>query len=74
MATGIETRSPCVSVTGRSRSTKKSWKTFRLDVALPSAPCVVEASIAIRHVVMESAMGMVMLAAPFWSVMISGLM
>jgi hypothetical protein len=70
----MDTRSPWVSVTGRSRSTKKSWKTFRLDTALPSAPCVVEATIAIRQVVMESASGMAMLAAPFWSVTISGLM
>ena len=34
----------------------------------------VEASIAMRQVVMESAIGMEMLARPFWSVMISGLM
>ncbi len=70
----METRSPWVSVTGRSRSTKKSWKTFRLDVPLPSAPCVVEAIMAMRQVVMESASGMAMLAMPFPSVMISGLM
>ena len=45
-----------------------------LDVPLPSAPCVVEASMVIRQVVMESAIGMEMLADPFWSVMIYGLM
>ena len=31
---------------------------------LPSAPCAVEASMAMRQVVMESAMGMAMLARP----------
>ena len=72
MATGIETSSPWVRVTGRSSSVKKSWNTLRLDVPLPSAPCFVDASIAMRHVVMLSAMGMVMLARPCRSVMISG--
>ena len=43
---------------------KKSWNTLRLDVPLPSAPCFVEAIIAMRHVVMLSAIGMVMLARP----------
>ena len=52
---------------------EKSWKTFRLDVPLPSAPCVVDAIMAMRQVVMESAMGMVMLARRRRSVMISGL-
>ena len=70
----METRSPCVRVTGRSRSAKKSWKTLRLEVPLPNAPWVVEASMAMCQVVMESAMGMAMVAAPFLSVMISGLM
>ena len=37
-------------------------------------PCSVEASIAMRQVVMESAIGIVMLAPPSRSVMISGLM
>ncbi len=41
---------------------------------LPSAPWVVDASIDMCQVVMESAMGMAMVAAPFLSVMISGLM
>ena len=45
-----------------------------LDVALPSAPRAVEAIIAMRQVVIESAIGIAMVAAPFWSVMISGLM
>jgi hypothetical protein len=45
-----------------------------LAEAVPSEPCVVEASMAMRQVVMESAMGMVMLAEPVASVMISGLM
>ena len=43
---------------------KKSWKTLRLEVPLPSAPCLVEASIAMRQVVMVSAMGIVILARP----------
>ena len=33
MPTGMDTSSPCVRVTGRSISVKKSWKTFRLEVA-----------------------------------------
>src|SRR6185436_7439862 len=70
----METRSPWVRVTGRSRSTKKSWKTFRLDVPVPSAPRVVDASMDIRQVVIESARGMLILARPSESVMISGLM
>jgi len=70
----METRSPWVRVTGRSRSAKKSWKTLRLEVAEPSAPEGVDASIAMRQVVMESAMGISMLALPLPSVMISGLM
>ena len=74
MATGMETRSPWVRVTGRSRSTKKSWKTLRLPVPVPSAPDWVEASMAMRQVVMESAMGMDMVALPLASVSISGLM
>ena len=45
-----------------------------LEVPLPSAPCVVEAIIAICHVVIESASGIAMLAMPSLSVMISGLM
>src|SRR5258706_8629726 len=45
-----------------------------LEVPLPSAPRVVEAIIDIRHVVIESASGIVMLAMPSLSVMISGLM
>jgi hypothetical protein len=51
---------------------KKSWKTLSLDVPLPRAPCFVDASIAMRHVVMLSAIGMVTLARPSRSVMISG--
>ena len=46
-----------------------------LDVPLPSAPWVVEAIIAMRQVVMESAIGIVDAGAcRCWSVMISGLM
>ena len=63
-----------MTVTGRSRSTKKSWNTLMLELLLPSAPCAVDAIIAIRHVVIESASGIVVLATPSLSVMISGLM
>src|SRR5258708_2731270 len=45
-----------------------------LEVPLPRAPRAVDAIIAIRQVVMESASGIVMLATPSLSVMISGLM
>src|SRR5258708_5015571 len=45
-----------------------------LEVPLPSAPRVVDAIIAIRQVVIESASGIVILATPSLSVMISGLM
>jgi hypothetical protein len=38
------------------------------------APRAVDANIAMRQVVMESAIGITILAAPFASVMISGLM
>ncbi len=41
---------------------------------LPKAPAFVDANIAIRHVVMESAMGMPMLALPLPSVRMAGLM
>ena len=41
------------------------WNTLRLEVPLPNAPCFVDASIAIRHVVIESAIGIEMLARPF---------
>jgi hypothetical protein len=51
---------------------KKSWKTLRLDVPLPRDPRLVEASIAMRQVVMLSAIGTVMLARPWRLVMISG--
>ena len=44
-----------------------------LIVPEPSAPDCVEAIMAMRQVVMESARGMEMLALPFPSVMISGL-
>ena len=44
-----------------------------LEVPEPSAPDRVEASIAMRQVVIESATGIEMLALPFASVMISGL-
>ena len=53
---------------------KKSWKTLMSAEPEPSAPWVLEASMAMRHVVMESAMGMTMEAAPVSSVTISGLM
>ena len=45
-----------------------------LEEAEPSAPDCVEASMAMRHVVMESAMGMEISALPLPSVRISGLM
>lgn len=45
-----------------------------LEVPLPSAPRAVDASIAMRQVVMESASGMEMVAEPEASVTISGLM
>src|SRR5260370_35583989 len=52
---------------------KKSWKALRLDLARGRRPGGVEESIAMRQVVIESAIGMVMLARPSWSGMISGL-
>ena len=66
--------SPCVRVTGRSRSTKKSWKTFSSENPVPSAPACVEARTAMRHVVIESASGIAMVAFPSPLVSISGLM
>ncbi len=45
-----------------------------LEVPLPSAPRAVDAIMAMRHVVIESAIGIEMLARPSRSVTISGLM
>jgi len=66
-ATGISTRPPWVSVSGRSRTTKKSLKDLKEAVPPPSAPWIVEAIIAIRQVVIESASGIEIVAAPFWA-------
>src|SRR6185503_14788071 len=53
-------------------STKKSWKTRRLDWLYPSAPLRETALESIRQLVIESAAGSVIRARPFASVMSCG--
>ncbi len=64
--------SPWVSETGRSMSTKKSWKTRMPRVAEPSRPSWVEARAVSRQVVMLSAMGISSDTKPPSSVRTSG--
>ena len=52
---------------------KKSWNTRMGVAALPSAPPSEEAMLAIRHVVIESAILIDSFAAPYGSVIIAGL-